>query len=240
MLTYVDNYYNNLKDDSICDIDLISHLQQRDLPGRELNHLKDLLWKRYCRQAGQAWNVLSRQLNFSENLLNQRDDFLCDCMVEMFQAVDRIDVKKIYDKRWKFYHYYIWVLKSLRASWIKRILRDSKTLSFNAPASADSEEITDNNYLERAALESNPDKDSRNEFEMAEARATLNLAYKKCSKNWSDKKILVYKETLRGKTNKEISQELSMTYQGTKNILEKVIKDLKKEIVGEVIYDYSV
>ena len=80
MLAYVDNYYNNLEDDPICDTDLINHLQSGDLPERDLNHLRDLLWKRYCRQAGQAWNVLSRQLNFTSNLLSQRDDFLCDCI----------------------------------------------------------------------------------------------------------------------------------------------------------------
>ena len=92
MLVYTDNYYNNLKDDPICDVDLIRHLQLEDLPKKDLNHLRDLLWKRYCRQAGQAWNVLSKQLNFSDYLLNQRDDFLCDCMEEMFKAVNKIDI----------------------------------------------------------------------------------------------------------------------------------------------------
>ena len=47
MLVYTDNYYNNLKDDPICDVDLIRHLQLEDLPKKDLNHLRDLLWKRY-------------------------------------------------------------------------------------------------------------------------------------------------------------------------------------------------
>ena len=235
MLAYVDNYYNNLEDDPICDTDLISHLQSNDLPRRDLNHLTDILWKRYCRQAGQAWNVLSRQLNFTSSLLSQRDDFLCDCMEEMFKAVDKIDIDKIYDKKWKFYHYYAWVLKNLRATWIKKILKDSKVLSFNESPLTDPEDNTDNSYLENLAVENNPEYDSRNDFERAEAAATLHIAYKECSKNWSDKKILVYTETLKGKSKKEIARELGMTYQGTKNILDKIIVDLRKELVKERI-----
>ena len=235
MLTYVDNYYNNLKDDPICDTDLISHLQSEDLPKRDLNHLRDLLWKRYCRQAGQAWNILTRQLNFTDNLLNQRDDFLCDCMEEMFRAVNKIDINKIYDKKWKFYHYYAWVLKNLRASWIKKILRDSRVLSFNESPLKDSEDNADNSYLENLAIENNPECDSRSEFEWVEDEATLHAAYKECSKNWSDKKVLVYRETLKGKSKKEIAHELGMTYQGTKNILDKVVIDLRKELVKERI-----
>ena len=235
MLAYVDNYYNNLEDDPICDTDLISHLQSNDLPRRDLNHLRDILWKRYCRQAGQAWNVLSRQLNFTSSLLSQRDDFLCDCMEEMFKAVDKIDIDKIYDKKWKFYHYYAWVLKNLRATWIKKILKDSKVLSFNESPLTDPEDNTDNSYLENLAVENNPEYDSRNDFERAEAVATLHIAYKECSKNWSDKKILVYTETLNGKSKKEIARELGMTYQGTKNILDKIIVDLRKELVKERI-----
>ena len=68
MLAYVDNYYNNLEDDPICDTDLINHLQSKDLPKRDLNHLRDLWWQRDCRQAGQAWNVVSRQRNCTSNL----------------------------------------------------------------------------------------------------------------------------------------------------------------------------
>ena len=234
MLVYTDNYYNNLKDDPICDVDLIRHLQLEDLPKKDLNHLRDLLWKRYCRQAGQAWNVLSKQLNFSDYLLNQRDDFLCDCMEEMFKAVNKIDINKIYDKKWKFYHYYVWVLKNLRTAWIKRILRDSKVLSFNTSPVKDMEDNVDNAFLENLAMECNPDQDSSKEYERAEDEAILYSAYKKCSKNWSDKKILVYKETLKGKSKKEIARELGMTYQGTKNILDKIIKDLKKEIEGAI------
>ena len=235
MLAYVDNYYNNLEDDPICDTDLINHLQSEDLPERDLNHLRDLLWKRYCRQAGQAWNVLSRQLNFTSNLLSQRDDFLCDCIEEMFKAVDKIDINKIYDKKWKFYHYYAWVLKNLRASWIKRILKDSKVLSFNESPLTDPEDNTDNSYLENLAVENNPEYDSRNDFERAEDAATLHIAYKECSKNWSDKKILVYTETLNGKSKKEIARELGMTYQGTKNIFDKIVSDLRKELTKETV-----
>ena len=235
MLAYVDNYYNNLEDDPICDTDLINHLQSEDLPERDLNHLRDLLWKRYCRQAGQAWNVLSRQLNFTSNLLSQRDDFLCDCIEEMFKAVDKIDINKIYDKKWKFYHYYAWVLKNLRASWIKRILKDSKVLSFNESPLTDPEDNTDNSYLENLAVENNPEYDSRNDFERAEDAATLHIAYKERSKNWSDKKILVYTETLNGKSKKEIARELGMTYQGTKNIFDKIVSDLRKELTKEIV-----
>ena len=235
MLAYVDNYYNNLEDDPICDTDLINHLQSEDLPERDLNHLRDLLWKRYCRQAGQAWNVLSRQLNFTSDLLSQRDDFLCDCIEEMFKAVDKIDINKIYDKKWKFYHYYAWVLKNLRATWIKKILKDSKVLSFNESPLTDPEDNTDNSYLENLAVENNPEYDSRNDFERAEAAATLHIAYKECSKNWSDKKILVYTETLNGKSKKEIARELGMTYQGTKNIFDKIVSDLRKELTKETV-----
>ena len=235
MLAYVDNYYNNLEDDPICDTDLINHLQSEDLPERDLNHLRDLLWKRYCRQAGQAWNVLSRQLNFTSNLLSQRDDFLCDCMEEMFKAVDKIDIDKIYDKKWKFYHYYAWVLKNLRASWIKRILKDSKVLSFNESPLTDPEDNTDNSYLENLAVENNPEYDSRNDFERAEDAATLHITHKECSKKWSDKKILVYTETLKGKSKKEIARELGMTYQGTKNIFDKIVSDLRKELTKETV-----
>ena len=71
-------------------------------------------------------------------------------------------------------------------------------------------------------------------YERAEDEAVLYSAYKKCSKTWSDKKILVYKETLKGKSKKEIARELGMTYQGTKNILDKILKDLKKEIEGAI------
>lgn len=235
MLTYVDNYYNTLKDDPICDTDLINHLQSRDLPKRDLNHLRDLLWKRYCRQAGQAWNILSRQLNFADNLLSQRDDFLCDCMEEMFKAVNKIDLGKIYDKKWKFYHYYAWVLKNLRASWIKKILKDSRVLSFNESPLEDSEGGMDNSYLESLAIESNPEYDSRCDFEKVENETTLHTAYVECSKNWSDKKIIVYKETLRGRSKREIARELGMTYQGTKNILDKIVVDLRKELIKERI-----
>ena len=235
MLAYVDNYYNNLEDDPICDTDLINHLQSEDLPKRDLNHLRDLLWKRYCRQAGQAWNVLSRQLNFTSNLLSQRDDFLCDGMEEMFRAVDKIDIDKIYDKKWKFYHYYAWVLKNLRASWIKKILKDSKVLSFNESPLTDPEDNTDNAYLENLAVENNPEYDSRIDFERIEDAVTLHEAYKECSKNWSDKKILVYTETLNGKSKKEIARELGITYQGTKNIFDKIVSDLRKELVKEII-----
>ena len=83
--------------------------------------------------------------------------------------------------------------------------------------------------------ENNPEYDSRNDFERAEDAATLHIAYKECSNNWSDKKILVYTETLKGKSKKEIARELGMTYQGTKNILDKIIADLRKELVKERI-----
>ena len=45
----------------------------------------------------------------------------------------------------------------------------------------------------------------------------------------------MYRETLKGKSKKEIAHELGMTYQGTKNILDKVVIDLRKELVKERI-----
>ena len=34
----------------------------------------------------------------NDYLLNQRDDFLCDCMEEMFKAVNKIDINKALSK----------------------------------------------------------------------------------------------------------------------------------------------
>lgn len=209
------------------DRELVTALKKNNGNNKQL---QTELWNRYQNLVHKNWAILRRQLNNSTLILSLKDDFYAECFIAFRKAIDAVNLKKIYNDKWKFIGYYRFYLKNVRADFIEKVLKTSKHEKSFYITSADGTEI--------ARVDMLPDVQEREGARFdpvallleGDSRIRCSTAVKSCMSKWDDRRQQIFKWRQQGISKSEIAKRLRVTPSNITYYLQSMRDDIGRAL----------
>ena len=220
---------NDLK--KMSELELIKLFKDETTPKNVSNAVYEILLKRYEPMIGKHWFKLRSSMENSSLIMETKDDFYSEAYMSLLKVLEKVDINRIYDENFKLMQLYSWYLNNLRNKFRKEVLREAKIKGFNNMNQEEEEDTVidldvEQAYWEREGYKHEPsyvveDLDSEEEC----ARAIRN-----CMKRWPEREQTVFNYLREGKSRNEIATLLEVTPIKMWNIINKMKRDIKKEL----------
>lgn len=218
------------------EIDILKLIKDPSTDKVSFNRACDFLLKRYERMFHKNWWTLQRQMGNS-NLINSiKDEYYSKAYEAFFTAIQRVDLNKVYDDKFRIMQLLSWYLSNVRSRLIRETLKKSKVKALNASnAYKDEDSMTVDADVEEAYWEGGGYKlEPSYQVEMKEREENCNQILNECFGTWGDLERKIFVLLKNRKTKKEISEALNIKPVKVYNIICRLKRELKTQLGVEV------
>lgn len=218
---------NDLKE--MKELDIIRLIKNSNTSRRDYNTAMEFLMKRYDNMIHKHWWTLQRQLNKSSIVNSFKDEYYSRAYDAFLTAVQKVDLDRIYDDKFKLMQLLSWYLTNVRTTIIKSALKKGREKSIYSMAQFqdDNTPTVDRDVEEAYQEQEGYMMDPAYALEVAEGEANCERAIKECMKKWDDQKKSIFKLLLEHKNKPEISKELGLKPSKVYMEVNKMKEDLK-------------
>lgn len=222
---------NDIK--SLPELELIKLFKNPATDPEDRNQIGAFLYQRYESMIHKHWWKLQKQMNNSPAVLAIKDEYYGDAIEAFFNAIEKVDLTKVYDEKFKLMQLASWYIGNVRIKWVKKLKKDSQyirplnllevqdlTDSLGPDPEAEMAYWNSEGYLNEPSYA----------YERMDGEMKCRIALEKCFSKWTPQQREIFTWLKEKKTKTEIS-----TLSGY-NIakLNKIIKGLKEDLETEL------
>ena len=213
------------------DRSLITLIKDPGTP-RELFELAShVLVERYEKQIHKNWWVLQKQMNNSTLINSLKDEYYSEAWEAFWTAIQKIDISKIRDDKWKCVGYTDFYLRNVRTKFIKETRKNGKLKSTSSMDTEDPDNLTVDSDVERAYWEQSGYRSEPGfAYENVETTQECQEAVRRCLDRWSPLERRIFYLLEEGESKVEIARKLEESSGKIYSAVNRMKRDLKKEL----------
>lgn len=213
------------------ELDIIRLIKNPSTDEFTFNKASEFLLKKYDRMFHKHWWTLQKQMNNSSLINSLKDEYYSLAYEAFFTVIQKIDLDRVYDEKFKLMQLLSWYLTNVRTRLIKETRRKGKMKAVNAMSMCgDEEDLTVDSDVESSYWESEGYKTSPDYrlIEVEEKTREYNETLDKCYKKWNEREKCIFDLLKEGKGKVEIAKELGVSPYKVYSSFKKIKNDLKE------------
>lgn len=221
----------------LSELDVIKLIKNPETDNYTFNRACEFLLNKYEKMFHKHWWVLQKQMNNSALVNSIKDEYYSRAYEAFFKAIQKVDLSRLYDEKFKLMQLLSWYLTNVRTTLIRETIKKSKIKAVNAMSSVDNEEAisidpdVEASYWNSEGYKTEP---SYYVVDIQGGEDNCKRALKECFKKWTMKEQLIYKYLENGMPKVEIAKKLQVAPISIYNTVNKMKKELKQELGLEV------
>lgn len=214
------------------DYDLLVVLKASPKKSRNFEIIMAVLWDRYLPQVHKNWWELQRQMNNLTAVNLKKTDYYSDAMEAFTIAIDKIDLDRVENDKFKCVGMINWYLTNVRTKIIKQIKKAPQQKSLDMMnRSGNEDSMTIDSDVEQAYHESEGYRlEPEYQMDLAESDRQTRVAINRCKSRWCWEESFIFDRFYEGKKRTEIAREVGIPVEKVSNMLTKIKNDLRKEL----------
>lgn len=215
------------------ELDVIRLAKNENVSERVRDAARAFLYKKYEEMIHRHWWLLQKSLNESDLVNNAKEEYYSEAQIAFFNALEKVDLSKIYDENFKLMQLASWYIgnsrKKVASEIVNKRARERSLLSVS-----DSEEVgtfTDPE-IEFSEWEENGYKQSPEYLcELHDSEKRCNSVVEKYLKIWDPLKVEIFRRRKLKESRVEISEALNIPITKIYKCLKEMYNDLSSELI---------
>lgn len=215
------------------ELEIIRLIKNPDTDEFSFNKASEYLLKRYDNMFHKHWWVLQKQMGNSDLINSLKDEYYALAYEAFFTVIQKIDLDRIYDGKFKLMQLLSWYLTNVRSKLIKETLKKGKMKNLNeVKSSMEGDSSSIDSDVERSYWDSEGYKidPSYKVVEIQEGEENCKRAIKECMSKWNDREKEIFKYLEKGMSKVEIANTLKITPLNVYSTTNKMKKELKNAL----------
>jgi len=184
------NEFNKLSD-----LELLLIIKNTNDSNVDYHYACEILLNRYLKQIHKHWWILQKQMNDIDLVKSMKEDFYDEAYEAFFIAIQKTDVSKIENDKWKFVGMLNWYLTNVRKK-LRRIMKKESVVkhmhNMSCEENENSNEI-DVDVEEAYQINDGYKNDPAYQYELSESENNCKKSIENCLKLWTEKERIIYK-----------------------------------------------
>ena len=220
---------DNLK--KMSELDIIKLIKNPETSSRDYNLAANFIINKYSPMIHKHWWMLQRQMNSSSIVNSFKDEYYLEAYEALFKAIQKVDLSRIYDGKFKLMQLASWYISNVRAKYIRETKKKLKIKSIDSLNDLDRNNVNisadpdvEISYWENCGYKESPEYQV---CEIQEGEAICRRAIKYCMKKWTPIERQIFKQLQKGVNKNEIARVLNISSIKVYNKISKMKQDMR-------------